>query len=322
MIHPAKEEFQIPARLQAMSKEAMLKVLKTKYEFELPVSKGKEMYASKENVAFFLARFMGLTSKKHETDEEVDARLAERFDAMETMVDLAISGEIRSLVIVGAAGLGKSYTVETKLHAKDPTEKRHKIVRGYSTSTALIKLLWDHRHEGMILVLDDCDAVRNDEKGLNLLKVATDTSKVRRISYQSEGARMISDRDNSIIPPTFEFNGTLMFITNSDLEAEAESSGPLSEHMAALLNRAHYINLTLRSRRDYLVRIRQVVYGQGMLNDMPERDRKDVMVYVEKHHNALRDLSLRTVLKVANWKRLKPEKWEAMCKVDLFPNNV
>lgn len=315
----ATQEFKIPEKLKNMSKEAMISKLEKDYKFFLPMTNGKALYVSKENAAYFLAQHMGLLNTKQESDVEIDARLTDRFDAMEDLTDMAIEGIVRSLIIVGAPGLGKTYSIDKKLRAYDPQQKRHTPVRGYSTAVNLYKLLWDHRHEGSILVLDDCDAVRDDEVGMNLLKVATDTSDIRRVSYMSEG-QLLSDKDGSRVPKSFEYEGTIIFITNEDLELQASGTNAMAQHMGALINRAHYINLTLRDRRDALVRIRQVVYKHGMLDSMPERDRKEVMAYVEANYLKLRDLSLRTVLKIADMKKVRPDTWQSRCQVTMFPS--
>lgn len=311
----AAEEFKIPDRLAKMSKEAMIKKLATDFKTVLP----PKLYTSKNDAAFLLAQAMGLLNQKKETDAEIDLRLRRRFNAMDELTDMAIQGVVRSLIIVGAPGLGKTYNVEKKLREYDPQKRKHNVIRGYATAVNLYKQLWDHRAEGRILVLDDCDAVRDDEVGLNLLKVATDSSDVRNISYYAEN-NLTSDSDGSRIPKSFEFNGTVIFITNEDLEHQAQGTGGNSEHMAALINRAHYVNLTLRDRRDALVRIRQVVAEGVMLGGMPDRDVKDVMDYVEKHHVTLRDLSLRTVIKIADFKKAKPDTWQIHCENTMFPN--
>lgn len=252
---------------------------------------------------------------KEETDAEIDTRLRERFDAMHQLTELCIDGEVKSLIVSGPAGLGKSYDVEKALKKYDPTMTKFTIISGFSTGTGFFKQLWDHREEGSILIMDDCD-IWHDEKAVSLLKAATDTSAERIINYLSEGV-LISDRDQSRIPNMFEFQGTLIFITNKDLDYMAEVDTRMGMHFEALMSRGQYVDLTLRNRRDYMVRIRQVV-SEGLLDEYPESERKEVVKYVEKHRDSLRALDLRMVLKIAKLRHLKPKNWESLCKITCF----
>lgn len=54
---------------------------------------------------------------QNETDDEIEARIASRFEVFETLVDDVISGDIRGLITSGPPGMGKSHPVEEKLKA-------------------------------------------------------------------------------------------------------------------------------------------------------------------------------------------------------------
>lgn len=253
---------------------------------------------------------------KEETDAEIDARLKTRFEAMDQLTQLCIGGDIRSLVVSGPPGLGKSYNIEQALKQYDPKGRKYTIIKGFATGTGFFKQLWDHRHDGSILVMDDSDSIWNDEKALGLLKSATDTTEERVIHYLSEGT-LQSDKDKSIVPNRFTFDGTIIFITNQDLDAFASSNHRFAPHMEALMSRGQYVDLTMRNRRDYLVRIRQV-YKQGLLNFMPAPDAAEVMKYIEENHKTLRELSIRIALKIAALKTKAPKNWKELAKVTCY----
>jgi hypothetical protein len=82
--------------------------------------------------------------------------------------------------------------------------------------------------------------------------------------------------------------------------------------MQALVSRSHYIDLTMKTKRDYMVRIRQVV-ADGMLIDqgLSVEQESAVMDYIGEKQNVLRELSLRMVVKIGNlvktgkdWKKI------------------
>ena len=50
-----------------------------------------------------------------ESDEEVIARIGERFEILDQMTKATIAGDVRAMIVVGPPGVGKSYGVEKQL---------------------------------------------------------------------------------------------------------------------------------------------------------------------------------------------------------------
>ena len=78
-------------------------------------------------------------------------------------------------------------------------------------------------------------------------------------------------------------------------------------------SRSHYIDLAMKSRRDYLVRIRQVIM-QGLLDHLTIDEKVDVMTFIEAYSDSLRELSLRMALKIASIRKTTAN-WEKVAKV-------
>jgi hypothetical protein len=255
-----------------------------------------------------------------ETDAEISARLTERFDILADLADAAIDGEARALIVSGPAGLGKSFTIEKTLEKWDPNGINHKIIKGYVRATGLYKLLWQHREAGQVLVFDDADTIFFDDTSLNLLKAVCDTTDKRIVSYLSEG-KLVDEDTATVIDNRFEFNGTIIFITNYDFDAMIEKGHKLAPHLQALVSRAHYIDLAMKTTRDYMVRIRQVIdagllKGRGLTADQE----KDVVDFIVKNQAKLRELSLRIALKVAVIRKSDKKNWEATARVTCCKN--
>jgi hypothetical protein len=246
---------------------------------------------------------------KNETEEQIDARIAERFEILDVLAEACIVGNSRALIVSGPAGLGKSYTVEKALSNWDPNEINHTIVKGYVRATGLVKLLYQYREHGQVVVFDDADSIFFDDVSLNLLKAVCDTTERRRVSWLSEG-KLVDEETADLIPRSFDFNGSVIFISNYDFDAMIDRGHKLAPHLQALVSRAHYVDLSMKTRRDYLVRIRQVI-RQGLLNDLSFEARSDVITFIEQNHEKLRELSLRMALKIGalrkqggNWLRV------------------
>jgi len=253
-------------------------------------------------------------NKRVETDAEVDARIAERFEVLEDITNAVIKGDSRSLIVSGPAGLGKSFTVEKVMREWDPEEDNHAFIRGYVKATGLYKLLYRYRNRGQVIVFDDADSVFLDDVALNLLKAVADTTERRTVSWLSE-ATLVSSEDAEVIPHSFEFQGSVVFITNVDFDAQIDRGSKLAPHLNAMMSRSHYVDLTMKTKQDYLVRIKQVV-KQGLLSSLNWHEAADVMRFVDSNSDRLRELSLRMVIKIANLRRGdKTDKWQRTARV-------
>jgi hypothetical protein len=90
--------------------------------------------------------------------------------------------------------------------------------------------------------------------------------------------------------------------------------------LAALESRCHYIDLTIHTEREKMLRIRQIV-GDGMLAEYeftPEAN-AELIEFIDANKKRLRELSLRTVLKTADLMRSFPgDKWKRVAQISLM----
>ena len=250
----------------------------------------------------------------NESEEQIENRIAERFNILEMLTDSCIAGDSRALIVSGPAGLGKSYTVEKKLEEWDPSGNNYAITKGYVRATGLVKLLYAYREAGQVLVFDDADAIFFDDVSLNLLKAVCDTTERRIVSWLSEG-KLLDEDTGQLVPRSFVFEGTIIFISNYDFDAMIDKGHKLSPHLQAMVSRAHYLDLAMKTRQDYLVRIRQVV-AQGLLSHLDIDEQVDVLTFIEAFADNLRELSLRMALKIASIRKTNVNNnWERVAKI-------
>ena len=251
-----------------------------------------------------------------ETDEAISARISDRFDILSVLTESCISGDSRALVISGPAGLGKSHTVEHALAQWDPSGNNYTIVKGYVRPTGLVKMLWSYRSAGQVIVFDDADAIFFDDVSLNLLKAVCDTTEKRTVSWLSEAA-LIDDDTSVRIPRSFQFDGSIIFLSNYDFDAMIAKGHKLAPHLQALMSRSHYLDLSMKSRRDYLVRIQQVI-DQGLLSHLDAFSRLQVRIFVDKNADNMRELSLRSCIKLGNLIKSSPDNWQKIASVTML----
>ena len=251
-----------------------------------------------------------------ETDAEILTRLGERFDILTEMTKAVKSGDVRAMIVSGPPGVGKSFGVEQVLE-KDglfdilgERKPRYEIVKGAMSALGLYAKLYEFSDAKNVLVFDDCDSVLMDELSLNILKGALDSSKKRVIAWNTDSRLLRSEG----IPDRFEFKGAAIFITN--IKFEHVRSKKLRDHLDALESRCHYIDLQMDTNREKILRIKQVVNEAGMLDhlDFEPIQKDEVVDFIEKNQEQLRELSLRMVLKVADLRKSFPNSWMAMAK--------
>jgi len=256
-----------------------------------------------------------------ETDEQIGVRLNRRFEALATMAAATVEGHARSLIVSGPPGLGKSYGVEQVLANCESKGYVAGTVKGFVRPTGLYKMLYQYRFENCVVVFDDADSVFGDEASLNLLKAACDTNEDRNISWMAE-TRM-EDEDGFNVPRSFKFAGSVIFITNYDFDAAIARGHRLAPHFAAMVSRSHYLDLTLKTTRDYLVRIKQVVNENGMLRKEGHNAQtiSEILAFIEENHSKLRELSLRLVKKISGIVKMSPNNWKDLVEQTCFRNS-
>jgi hypothetical protein len=99
----------------------------------------------------------------------------------------------------------------------------------------------------------------------------------------------------------------VIFITNIKFE---NNRGKLASHLEAIESRCHYLDLTIDSVREKMLRIHQVV-SDGMLDKymFDDATHQEIIDFIDVNKNQLRDLSLRMVSKIADLRCSFPETW-------------
>ncbi len=253
-----------------------------------------------------------------ETDEEVMSRVGARFEILNEMTLAAKEGQIRAMIVSGAPGVGKSYGVESTLETHSMFDKmtqvvKHEIVKGAMTPIGLYAKLFAFSQENNVLVFDDCDSILLDDLALNILKAALDSGSRRRICWNSDSALLRREG----IPDSFEFKGSVIFITN--IKFDNVKSKKLKDHLDALMSRCHYLDLTIHTTREKLLRIKQIAKTGELFSadkyGFSEREANEVVDFVTDNADRMREISLRQTLKIADLRKMSPHRWQEIARV-------
>lgn len=256
-------------------------------------------------------------SQVEETDEEIVERIRSRFNILKDMTKAVKKGDVRAMIVSGPPGVGKSHGIEEVLERYKVMEtlganKSYEVIKGAMSPIGLYCKLFNMSERGKVVVFDDCDSIFNDELSLNILKAALDSKKNRWIHWNTDSFKLRQED----VPDKFRFEASAIFVTNLKFD---KVKGKLREHLEALESRCHYMDLTIDNDRDKMLRIRQVI-EDGMLAeyDFDKEVEADVIDFVDANKNRLRELSLRTVLKVADLCKAFPDTWEAVAENTVF----
>lgn len=252
-------------------------------------------------------------STQTENDERAIQRIGDRFAILNEMTKAVATNKVRAVIVSGPPGIGKSFGVESTLEELNlfddiaGNKRKFEMVKGAMSAIGLYKKLYEHKDSGHVVCFDDCDAILYDDLALNLLKAALDSGKKRMLHWNTESRTLYQEG----MPNSFEFHGGVIFISN--IKFDNVKSKKLQDHLQALQSRCHYLDLTIDSMRDRMLRIRQIC-RQGMLDKygMPGEEQEKLIQFIFDNRNRLREVSLRMVLKIADLWKMAPDRYQTL----------
>jgi len=91
----------------------------------------------------------------------------------------------------------------------------------------------------------------------------------------------------------------------------------LQDHLEAVQSRCHYLDLTLDTARDKLLRIKQIA-GTGALYqdyDFTGHQVEEMLEFMDTNADKLNELSLRMALKIADLRKVSTSNWRELAEV-------
>jgi hypothetical protein len=242
-----------------------------------------------------------------EQEEELEKRSYK--DTLEDLKDLlkaTVKGASNALFITGPGGVSKTTTVEEMLKGTKYFDSS-----GTISTPGLYTLLYHHRNNE-ILLFDDSDSVFDNEDSLNILKKATDTKKVRTLSWFKKSNFTYDpdtedpsdfEHDKNMAPNTFEFTSRIIFISNISFEKFDQ----------ALKTRGYVVNINPSKDElsDYMDNILMDIKIES--GDLNKEEREEVLSVLKKTGHT--EFNIRTLVRALNLRASGANNWKTLIKL-------
>ncbi len=242
--------------------------------------------------------------------------LEENYANVEKYIQGICKGEFRSVIVNGPPGVGKSFSVDAYLqqYAQDDA---YKVVAGHMTPLSLYGNLYQYRHAGDVLVLDDIDSVFSKIEGSNLLKAAMDTKPVRRINWESSSATVVSMG----LPAGFEFRGSVVLISNIGFNRKQSK---LQEHLDALKDRSYSLKISNGTKEELYQQVCFMVIKKNLLQgyELSGSQQSEILDYIGGNLEKIHKISLRLAMKLASLMKANPTDWRSMADSGLLSGDL
>lgn len=214
----------------------------------------------------------------------------ERFEFLDDLTSMVITGVTPSLVVVGPGGNGKTNSVKKTIESNELSDSDFIFFKGYSTARGLYNTLYDNN--GKLIIFDDCDSVLEDKVSKNILKSALDSYEDRTISWLAKMNK------SDVYPAQFNFTGRIIFISNKSKDSID----------GALKSRSLMVDLTMTPEE----KIERLTFI--LPNILPEYDMetKDLALnFLDNVKNDV-DINIRTFIMVTKMCKAFPDTWRKL----------
>lgn len=221
-------------------------------------------------------------------EEELEEQISylEKVEDLGHMIKFMVKGATNAVFVAGRGGTGKTQTVEDTLAELGKTDGNGYFkVTSSASPAAVYEILY--KNKSGIVLFDDCDGALDTQDGRNLIKAATDTKHVRKVSWAKKGGNYYDPDEEgdkggeeedggdigSQLPRYFEYTGKIIFISNLSMR-KLDPDG-------ALKTRAMMIELNPTNMEIYefmgLIYSKIVVRNEdGVVVNLSEKARREV----------------------------------------------
>ena len=247
--------------------------------------------------------------------------VCKRFDTVYKISKIFLTGDSaqKGLIISGDAGTGKSHYVQKAFIDTDTVDRIDYNKSESFTAAAFYVQLYLNRKPGDVIVFDDCNIgglTGADFKNItDMIKGATEMTKGERIIGWNRASQNQLMKDHGV-PPSFDFQGSIIWITNYSFEQLANK---FKAHWEAIQSR--FISMPIRlndqEKLMYTLHLIEEVDMLGKNCQMIEGGYSKKVVaetckYLRSNWKHMDNVTPRVAGKIADTMTMYPDSWEML----------
>lgn len=229
------------------------------------------------------------------------------FDGIYAMVTSFVNNPnsaINGLIVSGDAGVGKTYTVKQALIDTGHQTNVEYIKGGKITAASLYVKLYLNRAPHRIIVLDDCDIIHHAEKRqiVPMLLGACELGSRGDVSWEVARKNPLMEEYN--VPTQFNFEGSIIWITNDSKESIAKA---VPQWRNALFSRFNFAECLFTDEQKYMYTM-YLIDNKDMLGancqeyrgGYPDGIIQEAADYLSSNYRQLVEVTPRQAIKIAD----------------------
>lgn len=233
------------------------------------------------------------------------ANLDRFYGNLHNYVRMVTSGYSNLLMLDAKGGLGKTHNV-TKVLGEELRDEEWHHGRGFTTPIELYKTLYESRHKGHVLFLDDMSGVTSNTKAIDMLKAATDTEGDENwVEYSTSRDIEHPSIPGETLPNTFNFRGSIVMSFNET---------PDNRHFAALKDRGTFYRLSF-THRERIELIKEVA-KKPTFSELSLSEQQETAQWIEDVSDPSFEVTIRTFEEVCKMRAFASTRqsasWEKM----------
>lgn len=258
--------------------------------------------------------------------------VCDRFDTVYKICKVFVTGNSaqKGIIISGDAGTGKSHFVKQAFVDTESTDRvDYNKSKSFTAASFYVKLFLN-RHPGDVVTFDDCGLEHLTGKDFqvitDMIKGATEMTKGERI-IGWERAAVNKLMEEKGVPSQFDFQGSIIWITNSSFEKLAKKFG---EHWEAMQSR--FIQVPIRlNQQEKLMYTLYLLEDVGMLNGKLCETKEggyskeivqETIDYIRNNYKYMNNVTARVAAQIADTMEQYPNDWKTLIENQTIINHA
>jgi len=270
-------------------------------------------------------------SNKDLNPSEIQEELHEHYNDIEDLISGVAENQFH-LIINGSPGMGKTEFTKDVLRQyapknppQNPPISKPNFLSGTASGIKMFVELQRAKDNGQITVVDDTDKILEDTECLDLLKGCLDSQGEKDVSW-TKYSQAIKQED---MKNKFVYNGRLIIITNKKIKSIQDDSASVSRlKLDPVMSRCQYIRAGLPNNQFKVESIKMFWKGYKGFDryklrcfaesNVPSDVQEEMIGFLETNQDKFSELSFRTVAKLCDLWKFKPQRWDRLAKTSMF----